>query len=556
MTKLIWITPEAEQVIGYCARVSNPANQDNPDVARLLAYCIKHGHWSIFEMASMCVEIKTTRAIAPQILRHRSFSFQEFCIAGDTKITLELPNGVKSGKRSMYTRTIEHLYSLYKKGALPTYVRVFDENTRTFVCASIKEVFQTGVKPLYKLTLDNGKTIQTTKEHKFYTSLGFKSLEEAVGLSLIGNTATWTNLETEFGCNGVIAHQDREWLTQAKQRSLEQKTGLHGIAKEARVSINTIRKWLRIHGLQYTKKEVSSYTPIWNRGKRYTSKPHSMQTIELMRKSAKKGADSNLWRGGVSRGERLSIADWCSTVRSELLKKYNYKCNKCESRSKLELHHVVPVSEDKSLARDINNIEVLCFDCHRNHHKIAGHGKSWREKHKGNTLTVHWSKVKSIEYIGEQMTYDMEVDHVSHNYIANGMITHNSQRYAQVTESFIMGDMRLAGTTNRQSSQLLPEWKELTEEQQERIKDAQRAVKDANEAYTGLIKAGIAAETARMVLPLCTPTTMYMSGTIRSWIHYVQLRTKEDTQLEHRQIAKSIKALMVEHLPITMGAIA
>jgi thymidylate synthase (FAD) len=78
MTKLIWITPEAEQVIGYCARVSNPANQDNPDVSRLLSYCIKHGHWSIFEMASMCVEIKTTRAIAPQILRHRSFSFQEF----------------------------------------------------------------------------------------------------------------------------------------------------------------------------------------------------------------------------------------------------------------------------------------------------------------------------------------------------------------------------------------------------------------------------------------------------------------------------------------------
>ena len=208
MTKLIWITPEAEKVIGYCARVSNPKNQDNPDVSRLLSYCIKHGHWSIFEMASMCVEIKTTRAIAPQILRHRSFSFQEF-----------------------------------------------------------------------------------------------------------------------------------------------------------------------------------------------------------------------------------------------------------------------------------------------------------------------------------------------------------SQRYATVAETFIMGDMRLAGTTNRQSSKALPEWADLTEEQQERIKDAQRAVKDANEAYAGLIKAGIAAETARMVLPLCTPTTMYMSGTVRSWIHYVQLRTQEDTQLEHRQIAESIKALMVEHLPITMGAI-
>jgi thymidylate synthase (FAD) len=208
MTKLIWITPEAEQVIGYCARVSNPANQDNPDVSRLLSYCIKHGHWSIFEMASMCVEIKTTRAIAPQILRHRSFSFQEF-----------------------------------------------------------------------------------------------------------------------------------------------------------------------------------------------------------------------------------------------------------------------------------------------------------------------------------------------------------SQRYAQVAEFPVLGQMRLAGTTNRQSSQLLPEWKELDENLQDAIDRASLAVEGSYYAYNRMIDAGIAAETARMVLPLCTPTTMYMSGTVRSWIHYVQLRTQEDTQLEHRQIAESIKALMAEHLPITMGVI-
>ncbi len=69
----------AEELIGYCARVSNPSNQQNTDtMPKLLAYCIRNKHWSIFEMASMCVEIKTSRAIAQQILRHRSFSFQEF----------------------------------------------------------------------------------------------------------------------------------------------------------------------------------------------------------------------------------------------------------------------------------------------------------------------------------------------------------------------------------------------------------------------------------------------------------------------------------------------
>jgi thymidylate synthase (FAD) len=76
---LVWATPKADEVIAYCARVSNPSNQHNMETApRLLRYLRKHRHWSPFEMASVCLEIVTTRDIARQILRHRSFSFQEF----------------------------------------------------------------------------------------------------------------------------------------------------------------------------------------------------------------------------------------------------------------------------------------------------------------------------------------------------------------------------------------------------------------------------------------------------------------------------------------------
>ena len=75
---LISVTPDAEKTIGYVARVSNPKNQENPDVGGLLKYCIKHGHWSVFEQAFMTLEINTTRAIAAQVLRHRSFTYQEF----------------------------------------------------------------------------------------------------------------------------------------------------------------------------------------------------------------------------------------------------------------------------------------------------------------------------------------------------------------------------------------------------------------------------------------------------------------------------------------------
>ena len=76
--KLVTVTPEAEKTMGYVARVSNPNNQDNPKVAGLLSYCIKHNHWSVFEQAHMTLEIETTRGLAAQILRHRSFTFQEF----------------------------------------------------------------------------------------------------------------------------------------------------------------------------------------------------------------------------------------------------------------------------------------------------------------------------------------------------------------------------------------------------------------------------------------------------------------------------------------------
>ena len=76
--KLVSVTPDAEKLMAYVARVSNPKNQDNDQFAGLLKYCIKHGHWSVFEQAFMTVEINTTRGLAAQILRHRSFTYQEF----------------------------------------------------------------------------------------------------------------------------------------------------------------------------------------------------------------------------------------------------------------------------------------------------------------------------------------------------------------------------------------------------------------------------------------------------------------------------------------------
>ena len=93
LVKFISVTPDAEKNIAYCARVSNPNNQNNDNYAKLLKYCIDHQHWSIFEHGFLTVEINTTRGLAAQILRHRSFTFQEFSqrYADTTLLADEIP---------------------------------------------------------------------------------------------------------------------------------------------------------------------------------------------------------------------------------------------------------------------------------------------------------------------------------------------------------------------------------------------------------------------------------------------------------------------------------
>lgn len=553
-TKLTWSTAEADKLLAYIARVSNPANQENEDIAGLLRYMLRNGHVSPFEMAHACIEINTTRDIGRQILRHRSFSFQEFCVAGDTMITLELPGGVASGKRSAYKRSIEHLFKLQETGRLPSGVRVFDEDSRTFVVRAIKEVFRTGMKPAFKITLDNGRTITSTKEHKFLTREGFATLEDAIGLSLINGRAAMSK-RVELACNGVATYTDPAWMAEAKSAALaEAGRGVAYIAELANCSYHTIRKWLKIHGLQFSKKENAVVQGgSWNKGLSGYSLPrHRPETIEKMRKSARRGADSNLWRGGADRSERLRIADWCYAHRSEFFRAANYSCS-CGSNKSLELHHIKSVASAPELAYEKSNIQVLCSTCHDAVHGLSGEAKSWREKSRGHTLTVHWSQVVKVEYVGEVMTYDMEVDHPSHNYVGNGIVTHNSQRYQSYDklDKVPLRECRMQDTKNRQNSvetddaDLASVWR-LRQE---------TVLRTAQLNYEWALKAGIAKEQARAVLPEgLTPSRIYMVGSLRSWIHYLKSRLDPSTQKEHRLIAQEIQMLLRGVAPVTMEA--
>ena len=139
---LISATPDAEKTIGYIARVSNPVNQDNPKVSGLLNYCIKHQHWSIFEQASMTLQIETTRGIAAQVLRHRSFTYQEFSqrYADSSMLSEEIPMfELRSQDLKNRQNSIDDVDPFVKQE--------FD--------IEVKKYFEEGMK-LYKKMLDSG----------------------------------------------------------------------------------------------------------------------------------------------------------------------------------------------------------------------------------------------------------------------------------------------------------------------------------------------------------------------------------------------------------------
>jgi thymidylate synthase ThyX len=172
---------DIKDLVGYCARISNPSNQMNTQTTeKLINYLIRNKHWSPLEMVSICLEINTTRDIARQILRHRSFSFQEFCVSKGTMIKCF----------SIYQNMdidipIEMLYTEYKNNEHNKYyIYMYSEEEKIIKYSTIKEVFTLGFKSCYKVQIhsNNNKkllSIECTGEHKFFTSNNeFKQLKE------------------------------------------------------------------------------------------------------------------------------------------------------------------------------------------------------------------------------------------------------------------------------------------------------------------------------------------------------------------------------------------
>ncbi|MHB8631930.1 MAG: HNH endonuclease, partial [Candidatus Limnocylindria bacterium] len=247
------------------------------------------------------------------------------------------------------------------------FLRHCDEQTGEIDDTRVLDVWETGIRTVFRVTLANGYSVKMTKDHLCLTSGGWKTLEEATGVHLgIGGGATWREDSPRFAVNGVPAHWDREWLQARRAEGLQ----VQAIADRAGVSYHTIRKALRIFGLQFTAKEKAKFSGLAQRGQKRTSVRHQHSPEGLARiRAARSDRASNLWKGGVTEGRQL-IGAWTTSHAGRVHDRNGFRCVICGGKGDLNAHHVDPVWHNPERTRDIDNLTTLCGRCHRDIHRM------------------------------------------------------------------------------------------------------------------------------------------------------------------------------------------
>lgn len=530
---------------------------------RLVSYLLKHDHGTPFEMVAFKFHVRCPILVARQWFRHRWG-----CLSGDMEVTFNRPDMWRQGLQckqygnNTQRFTMARLWRLWNdprhhakvKGML---LRVYDEEDASFTVSRLEDVVSTGVKPLYRVRTKSGKTLECTADHRLLTGKGWQTLQEAAGLELTpSGRATWER-EVTLLANGVKEPwRSGSWLAARRKEG----HSVSQMAEQAGCAYETIRKWLKRHDLSFSREETwfqPGHVP-WNTGKRHKNPnwAHSPEGLERIR-AARSGPNSNFWKGGVS-SERALIGRWTREQASKVHAKFDYTCQRCGERGgDLHAHHKVPVVVDPSLARDFDNLESVCKACH---HRIHGKGSVTQRKVAliGKT-TVHAVEdpVVSIEFLGKRPTFDLVVRGPHHNFLANGLVVHNSfneisGRYSKMEYRFWQPDtLRTPDTTNRQGSVEGP----LDAAQQEALlARIEETTKTAYATYQALLDAGVAREMARSVLPLSLYTEFYWKVNARSLMNFLRLRAEVHAQREIRAYAVALLRMFEERLPWTAAA--
>lgn len=619
-----------------------------PDETRAGEICVKRllsgerGHYGPLEHAQIVLNVGWfPHSVMQQARTHRvGVSFDVQCLGANTQVTFVKTSGAlnKIAIADLFARwthgeqAIRQRNLRGRKGEKPgSYrrdcrtrlksmkLRVLNEATGFFETSHIKEVTHSGIQPVYRLTMEDGRTLDCTTNHRLLTPDGWKTMGDALSLSTRSDHSVISfRRTTRLLANGNVAvgtgvYRDKAWL----QEQINDGTNVAAMAQQAGCSITTIRSWAR--RLQLNLPSAQARFKIgskpWNhnptaiyRQKEWLQKQlkaglyvdsiaerancsvaaikkwvyhyglnlnqggggYQLQLSEPARQLrrinsklfARRGPASNFWKGGVS-SDRDLIAAWTRQIAPEVHRLFNYTCQNCGLRGcnqQLHAHHLVPIYANPSLGKEINNLVTLCQPCHNSIHQNNQEAafaeafqpqqlhKEWPTKPvpHGRRLRAHPLTVVNVEYLGQQPTYDLEVEEPWHNFVANGLVVHNSMRYT--------GDRIIRAANDEVDLEEVFYLRPIGDYSDRKGKKyvytgAERSIdlelcRAAASRYRDLLAAGFAEEHARGILPFDYRQHFVVSFSLRAFLHFMDLRAKLDAQLEIRELCD----LMWPHL--------
>lgn len=452
-------------------------------------------------------------------------------------------------------------------------LRVLNEASGTFEAGRIRDIVDKGVQPVYCLTLADGKQITLTENHRILTSEGWASLKDAVGLVHHADDRIEMVRTCSVMVNGVEAYRDAQWLGSQREAGL----GLAEMASHAGCSPHTIRKWLKVHGLSFKAEETrfQAGQKVWNEGLRYHNGPKRLTEAQRAKlRAARSGTRSNFWRGGAST-LRQRIAAWTARQAPVIHAANGNLCQLCGGGSRdLHAHHIIPVWMDPERALDVTNLASLCGPCHRRVHRnrsseeafaatlrgpLPAHLETAPRRRGDHRLLAHGVAVAALKYLGHRQTYDLCLEGEWHNFVANGMVVHNSEfneisgRYVEFPEDefFVPAIFRQQAKVNKQGSE-------------GEIAEANRApalasylasCREAVGYYKEMLSLGVCREQARCVLPLALYSEVYWTVSLQAVAHFIRLRADSHAQWEIQQYAAAVREVVEPLYPVGLKAL-
>ena len=555
----------------------------------LVRYLRRHHHTTPSEMVELKFHCAMPMFVARQWIRHRTA-----CLAEGTEVYFDVPGGIRRKGSQLYKLPIEEVWRRFQptgnrhrpdKQRNPYFkrdrvrgmrLRQMHEETGRIEHTRVVDVLKNGAKPVFKMVLADGKEITATADHRFRFSEGWRTLHQATGLEKRGAGAVWRAGDYYVHVNGLVMeapalYQNKEWL---KRQCTEQRRDIRDIAEDCGVSCHTIRKWLMRHELtDPSGGGFSDGDSPWNRDLTYelgTCEPFAEWIAANQR--SRSGPASNFWRGGGS-SEREAVGRWTTQVAHKVHAENGWTCQLCAQRAnELHCYHIIPVWADESKARELSNLTTLCGPCHRS---VAGKELEYVERLGGGRIRTEWQKrprvpcnrlistclvrIERFEYVGIRETYDLEVEGPSHNFIANGIVTHNSVneysgRYSLMPLLFYKPDLdhfALQSPDNHQGRRPEPASRELYAKAIERW---DRVREEASSGYRWMVEEEVARELARIDLPLSTYTQWYWKIDLHNLFHFLTLRADPHAQWEIQEFARVMAGMLKRVAPLSYEA--